>query len=166
MPCGATDTGSIKETPLYMYTHRVVRVATMRTTRFFVDKADNACKKEPRRGDRIQAGVKPLLSIRKKKKPQRGDGTAAYPLSFRHSFGVLMGDAFIQGLRYRLPLPKVCRPFGAYNPHNLIPNSRSDGGGTFISGRASCGIHHLPVFCRTYSALLRRTLYTQRVALG
>ena len=35
-----------------------------------------------------------------------------------------MGDAFIQGLRYRLPLPKVCRPFGAYNPNNLIPNSR------------------------------------------
>ena len=35
-----------------------------------------------------------------------------------------MGDAFIQGLRYRLPLPKVCRPFGAYNSHNLIPNSR------------------------------------------
>ena len=37
----------------------------------------------------------------------------------------MVGDAFIQGLRYRLPLPKVCRPFGAYNPHNLIPNSRS-----------------------------------------
>ena len=65
----------------------------------------------------------------------------------------MVGDAFMQGLRYRLPLPKVCRPFGAYNSHNLIPNSRSDGGGTFISGRASCGIHHLPVFCRTYSAL-------------
>ena len=28
--------------------------------------------------------------MRKKGKPRRGDGTAAYPLSFRHSFGVLM----------------------------------------------------------------------------
>ena len=79
----------------------MVRVETMRTTRFVVDKADNACKKEPRRGDGAQAGVKPLLSMRKKKKPQRGDGTAACPLSFRHSSGVLMGDAFMQGLRYR-----------------------------------------------------------------
>ena len=35
-----------------------------------------------------------------------------------------MGDAFIQGLRYRLPLPVVHRSFGAYNPNNLIPNSR------------------------------------------
>ena len=68
----------------------------------------------------------------------------------------------MQGLRYRLPLPQVCRPFGAYNPHNLIPNSRSDGGGTFISGRASCGIHHLPVFCRTYSALFCVVLYPRR----
>ena len=65
----------------------------------------------------------------------------------------MVGDAFIQGLRYRLPLPKVCRPFGAYNPHNLIPNSRSDECGTFISGRASCGIHHLPVAHRSSGAL-------------
>ena len=136
-----------------MYTHRVVRVATTRTTRFVVDKADNACKKEPRRGEGIQAGVKPLISMRKKEKPRRGDGTATYPLSFRHSSGVLMGDAFIQGLRYRLPLLKVCLPFGAYNPHNLIPNSRSDECGTFISGRASCGIHHLPAFHRSSGAL-------------
>ena len=103
--------------------------------------------------------------MRKKKKPQRGDGTAAYPLSFCHSSGVLMGDAFIQGLRYRsttclysvaltaLYSAVFCRPFGAYNPHNLIPNSRSDGGGTFISGRASCGIHHLPAFHRSSGAL-------------
>ena len=35
-----------------------------------------------------------------------------------------LGDAFIQGLRYRLPLPVVHRSFGAYNPNNLIPNSR------------------------------------------
>ena len=26
----------------------------------------------------------------------------------------MVGDAFMQGPRYRLPLPKVCRPFGAY----------------------------------------------------
>ena len=70
-------------------------------------------KEKPRRGDGTQAGVKPLINMRKKKKPQRGDGTATYPLSFRHSSGVLMGDAFIQGLRYRLPLPVVHRSFGA-----------------------------------------------------
>ena len=80
-----------------MYTHRVVRVATMRTTRFVVDKADNACKKEPRRGEGIQAGVKPLINRRKKEKPQRGDGTAACPLSFCHSSGVLM----VRMLSYR-----------------------------------------------------------------
>ncbi|WP_314314598.1 hypothetical protein, partial [Hoylesella marshii] len=74
-----------------------------------------ACKKEPRRGDGRQAGVKPLINMRKKKKPQRGDGTAAYPLSFRHSFGVLMGGRFHAGV--------------------------------------TLSLHHLPVFCRTYSAL-------------
>ncbi|WP_154645752.1 hypothetical protein [Hoylesella marshii] len=93
----------------------MVRVVTTCTTRFFVDKANNACKKEPRRGDGAQAGVKPLLSIRKKKKPQRGDGMAACPLSFRHSFGVLMGGRFHAGV--------------------------------------TLSLHHLPVFCRTYSAL-------------
>ena len=36
-----------------------------------------------------------------------------YPLSFCHSSGVLMGDAFIQGLRYRLPLPVFCRTYSA-----------------------------------------------------
>ena len=78
--------------------------------------------------------------MRKKKKPQRGDGTVAYPLSFRHSFGVLMGGCFHAGVTLSLHhLPKVCRPFGAYNPHNLIPNSRSDGGGTFISGGRPAG---------------------------
>ena len=154
MPSGATDAGSIKETPLYMYTRRVVRIAMTRTTRFFVDKADNACKKEPRRGDGAQAGVKPLINRRKKKKPQRGDGMATYPLSFRHSSGVLMGGCFHTGVALSLHhLPVFCRPFGAYNPHNLIPNSRSDGGGTFISGRASCGIHHLPAFHRSSGAL-------------
>ena len=70
-------------------------------------------KEKPRRGDGTQTGVKPLISMRKKEKPRRGDGTAAHLLSFRHSSGVLMGDAFIQGLRYRLPLPKVYRSFGA-----------------------------------------------------
>ena len=123
---------------LLYYTRRVVRVVMTRTTRFFIDRKASAvdikrgcrflgrclCKRKPRRGDRIQAGVKPLLNRRKKEKPRRGDGTAAYPLSFRHSSGVLMGDAFIQGLRYRLPLPVVHRSFGAYNPNNLIPNSR------------------------------------------
>ena len=66
-------------------------------------------KKEPRRGDRIQAGVKPLTNMRKKKKPQRGDGTAAHLLSFRHSSGVLMGDAFFH-TGVALPLTPACSP--------------------------------------------------------
>ena len=74
----------------------------------FVDKANNACKKEPRRGDGAQAGVKPLLSIRKKEKPQRGDGTAACPLSFRHSSGVFMGGRFHAGVT--LSLTPACSP--------------------------------------------------------
>ena len=89
--------------------------------------------------------------MRKKKKPQRGDGMATYPLSFRHSSGVLMGgDAFIQGLRYRLPLPKVCRSFGAYNPHDLIPNSRSDECGAFMQGLRYRS--PLPKVCRPFGA--------------
>ena len=63
-------------------------------------------KKKPRRGDRIQAGVKPLTNMRTKKKPQRGDGMATYPLSFRHSSGVLMGGRFHTGVT--LPLTPAC----------------------------------------------------------
>ena len=44
--------------------------------------------------------------MRKKKKPQRGDGTAACPLSFRHSSGVLMGGCFHTGVA--LPLTPAC----------------------------------------------------------
>ena len=50
----------------------------------------------------------------------------------------------MQGPRYRLPLSKVCRPFGAYNPHDLIPNSRSDECGTFISGGRPAGFTTYP----------------------
>ena len=108
----------------------MVRVATTRTTRLlsirptmFVRKSlgeatehrqgcitpvKHVQKKEPRRGDRIQAGVKPLTSMRKKEKPRRGDGTAAYPLSFCHSSGVLMGGCFHTGVT--LSLTPACSP--------------------------------------------------------
>ena len=46
--------------------------------------------------------------MRKKKKPQRGDGTAAYLLSFCHSSGVLMGGCFHTGVA--LPLAPACSP--------------------------------------------------------
>ena len=58
----------------------------------------------------------------------------------------MVGDAFMQGPRYRLPLPKVCRPFGAYNSHNLIPNSRS---------HITCLIVPLAFFACVDNALVR-----------
>ena len=144
----------------------MVRVATTRTTRFVVDKADNACKKEPRRGDGAQAGVKPLLSIRKKKKPQRGDGTAACPLSFRHSFGVLM----VRMLSYRgcataYPCLRSVAPLGL-TIHTTLSQTRvlmsavhSSQAGVLRDSPPACILSHLQrsILCRPF---------TQGVALG
>ena len=140
---------------LYIYTQSGTRRDDAYHSLCFVDKADNACKKEPRRGDGRQAGVKPLLSIRKKEKPRRGDrpqagvkplinmrkkekprrgdGTAAYPLSFRHSSGVLMERTLsYRGCTTAYPCLRSFAPLGLLDK-NLLSRTR-------VENEATCSL--------------------------
>ena len=107
---------------LLYYTRRVVRVAMTRTTRFFIDRKASAvdirwglhllgrclCKRKPRRGDRIQAGVEaPDKHAQKEKAPKgRWNGSMSVIVpSLLRSFD---GGCFHTGVT--LPLTPACSP--------------------------------------------------------
>ena len=111
------------------YTRRVVRVAMTRTTRFFIDRKASAvdirwglhllgrclCKRKSlgEVTEYRQGCITPDKHAQKEKAPKGrwNSSISVIVPSLLRSFNG--GDAFIQGLHYRLPLPVFCRTYSA-----------------------------------------------------